>query len=118
MRGRTGTGIPYPLDFEVGIIGTMRFPHEDRIVEEILKVCKPDEIILFGSRAKGNFRKGSDIDIAVKGCREKTFRERRKLRERLNALAGLYSVDLIFYEDVDDSMRKIIDETGVVVWKR
>ncbi|WP_202806916.1 nucleotidyltransferase domain-containing protein, partial [Nitrincola nitratireducens] len=28
-----------------------------------------ESLVLFGSRAKGNFRKGSDVDIAVKGCR-------------------------------------------------
>ncbi len=26
-----------------------------------------DEIILYGSRAKGNFKKGSDIDLTLKG---------------------------------------------------
>jgi uncharacterized protein len=27
-----------------------------------------EEVILFGSRAKGTYREGSDIDITLKGC--------------------------------------------------
>ncbi len=27
-----------------------------------------DEAIIFGSRAKGNYKKGSDVDIAIKGA--------------------------------------------------
>ncbi len=37
-------------------------------IVKIIKHCsKVSEIILFGSRAKGNFTNGSDIDIALKG---------------------------------------------------
>ena len=34
-----------------------------------LKYKEIDRVIIFGSRAKGSFKKGSDIDIAVKGSR-------------------------------------------------
>ena len=35
---------------------------------EIFQKAPPDtEVILFGSRAKGNYREGSDIDLAIKG---------------------------------------------------
>lgn len=41
-------------------------------IEEILLILKSvpeiDEAIIFGSRAKGNFRNGSDLDIAIKGA--------------------------------------------------
>jgi len=40
-------------------------------VDEIIRILQRyqvvEEAILFGSRAKGNFKKGSDVDIAIKG---------------------------------------------------
>lgn len=37
----------------------------DMIISKICENKKVEKIILFGSRAKGNFKKGSDVDIAV-----------------------------------------------------
>ena len=36
-----------------------------RIVEVIVKEIDPDKIILFGSRARGDYREGSDYDVLV-----------------------------------------------------
>ena len=38
-----------------------------QIVDLILKYKKPEKIVLFGSRANGEFSKTSDIDIAIFG---------------------------------------------------
>lgn len=35
------------------------------IINRILQIIVPDKIILFGSRARGNFRKDSDYDLLV-----------------------------------------------------
>jgi type I restriction enzyme S subunit len=49
----------------------MRFGLEEHIIQALNEVFesnpKVDKAILFGSRAKGNFRLDSDIDIAIKG---------------------------------------------------
>jgi predicted nucleotidyltransferase len=37
------------------------------IVESISQFDEIDKAILFGSRAKGNYKRGSDIDIAIYG---------------------------------------------------
>lgn len=37
------------------------------IVEVISNYDRVDQAFLFGSRAKGNFRTGSDVDLALKG---------------------------------------------------
>jgi predicted nucleotidyltransferase len=39
----------------------------DRLQEVFRRYEEVDEVIIYGSRAKGNFRVGSDIDITVKG---------------------------------------------------
>ena len=53
-----------------------------RIVEVIVKEIDPDRIILFGSRARGDYDEGSDYDILVlkKGVRPE---ERRRLEGRI-----------------------------------
>jgi hypothetical protein len=35
-------------------------------------------------------------------------------------LAGLYTVDLLFYEEIEENLKEkeIIDRTGVVLWRR
>jgi predicted nucleotidyltransferase len=49
----------------------MDFGLREQDVAEIIRILQQfsvvEEAIIFGSRAKGNFKKGSDIDIAVKG---------------------------------------------------
>ena len=38
----------------------------DRIINVLSKFSEVEEVVLYGSRAKGNFRPGSDIDLTVK----------------------------------------------------
>jgi len=53
-----------------------------RIVEVIVKEIEPDMVILFGSRARGDYTEGSDYDILVlkKGIRPE---ERGKLEGKI-----------------------------------
>lgn len=94
----------------------------ERILSELIpclvKHLQPRRIILFGSRAKGSARPGSDIDLAVAGGKVPTFREERKLREELDRLAGIYSVDLVFLQQTDDTFRAMTEETGKVLYEK
>ena len=45
----------------------------DEVICEVSKLCRDfqaDEVILYGSRAKGTARERSDIDIAVSGVND------------------------------------------------
>ena len=84
------------------------------LVENLL----PKRIILFGSRAKGTARMGSDIDLALEGAAISDFCKERKLREALDQLAGIYSVDLVFLEQVDDVFSEMINQTGKVLYEK
>ncbi len=65
----------------------------------IKAILKQNEIricILFGSRAKGTFKKGSDVDIAVIG-------DHRKLSYCLNELTNLpYFFDVIDLDSINN----------------
>ena len=76
------------------------------------------EIILFGSRAKGTFTNGSDIDIALKG-------NKLSLKDILDATGEVeklllpYKLDLVLYDRVNEpALIDHIDRVGVVLFKR
>ena len=76
------------------------------------------EIILFGSRAKGTFTNGSDIDIALKG-------NKLSLKDILDATCEVekllipYKLDLVLYDRVNEpDLVDHIDRVGVVLFKR
>ena len=52
----------------------------ERAIEIIVKVADPDQIILFGSRARGNAKQESDYDICVI---KKGIAGRRKLTQQI-----------------------------------
>ena len=86
-----------------------------KIIEE-LKNYSPKKILLFGSRTRKDFRKNSDIDIAVD--LDLNFRDKRKLKEKIDFIAGLYSVDLIFLNEVDKSFRDKILNEGKILYEK
>ncbi|SNR61014.1 type VII toxin-antitoxin system MntA family adenylyltransferase antitoxin [Desulfurobacterium atlanticum] len=90
-----------------------------RIINDIITTLipyGPEKIILFGSRARGDFRINSDIDIAVD--LRLSFREKRKLKEKLDNISGLYSVDIVFLPDVNKSFKNKILKEGKVLYEK
>ena len=71
---------------------------------------------LFGSRARGDNNKNSDIDILVDArC---TFRQKRKLKEQLDCISGLLSVDVHFCDEISEKFfNKVITEAKVLYEK-
>jgi predicted nucleotidyltransferase len=85
----------------------------------ILDIFKDEEvsIILFGSRAKGNFYNTSDIDIAIL---PKNAYDKRKLtltREKIEKLNIPYKVEIVDLSDVSDNFKKNVLESGEI-WKK
>ena len=60
-----------------------------------------EKVILFGSRAKGNFREGSDIVLALFG-NNITLSQIFDIRVKIEDLGLLYSVDLVNYQKYKD----------------
>ncbi len=72
-----------------------------------------EEILVFGSRAKGNYKKGSDIDLAIKGknCNDKTA---MNINAILNEELPIpYFVDVLYYDGLDNpALKEHIDRVG------
>ena len=77
-----------------------------------------EEAIIFGSRAKGNNRKGSDIDIALKG--QTLDSVVLKLSGELNDESPLpYQFDILDYHSLsNDDLKEHIDRVGKVIYSK
>lgn len=64
--------------------------------------CFPqiEKAIIYGSRAKGNYRNGSDIDITLFG--DITFQQLNRISSQLDDLLLPYFIDLSIYKDIDN----------------
>ena len=78
-----------------------------------------EKVVLFGSRAMGNFKKGSDIDIAISGCRI-TPRTATKLSAKLNEDMPLpYFIEVINYQSLTNAeLKQHIDQFGKEIYNR
>ena len=73
-----------------------------------------DELILYGSRAKGNFREGSDIDLTVKG--NLLFDDLVKMSAKLEDLNLPWKIDLSLYSQIENKeLLEHIDRVGIVL---
>ena len=77
-----------------------------------------EQAIIFGSRAKGNYKPGSDIDIALKGKRiteKHVFQLRDELEEQLPLP---YFFDLIRYDSISNpDLFQHIDRVGQLIYQ-
>ena len=70
---------------------------------------------IYGSRAKGNFRNGSDIDFAVW---LKDGGETSRILGNLDELPTPYKFDITDYKNLEhEGMKKSIDTYGILFYK-
>ncbi|MGE5806681.1 MAG: type VII toxin-antitoxin system MntA family adenylyltransferase antitoxin [Ignavibacteria bacterium] len=87
------------------------------IVDLVKNELDPGVIILFGSRAKGINRNTSDFDVAV-DLNEPDNKIKRRLNEKLDRIRGLYKVDLVFLNNLEDEFKSLILKTGKVIYEK
>jgi len=91
---------------------TVKFIHS---VFEKHKAVKT--ILIFGSRAKGNYENGSDIDLAVEN--EISTEELTKIQNELENLDLLYKVDIVPYQEVKNTaLGQHIDRVKKIFYKQ
>ncbi|WP_291941975.1 nucleotidyltransferase domain-containing protein [Cetobacterium sp.] len=95
----------------------MKFALKERELDEIkvLYYLFPeiDEIVIFGSRARGDYNKVSDIDIAIKGDVDKIM---YKIRDYFEESSIMYTVDVVNYISISNQdFKENIDNEGIIV---
>lgn len=77
-----------------------------------------ERAVLYGSRAKGNYKPGSDIDLTLHG-RTLDSSLLGDIAEELDELLLPYTIDLSVYGDLDHAaLREHIDRVGVLFYER
>jgi len=77
------------------------------------------QVILYGSRAKGNYRNGSDIDVALKTGVNFTFTDLLRLGNDFDDSYLPYFVDVSIYDDISNpDLKTHIDKVGKVIYSR
>ncbi|WP_252244561.1 MULTISPECIES: nucleotidyltransferase domain-containing protein [unclassified Clostridium] len=71
-----------------------------------------NKVILFGSRAKGNARINSDIDLCI-DCSKKV---RYKIVENIDDIIGIYSSDILFSDSLNLEVKEQIDKYGIEIY--
>lgn len=88
---------------------------------EISKICENTSgisgAVIFGSRANGNFKRYSDIDIAIYGSISDL--EIEALASMLEELPTVYTFDLISYSRItNEYLKNHIDQVGIKIYER
>ena len=81
---------------------------------EIAKRCQVDKVLLFGSRARGDFKRTSDIDLAVAGG--DFLRFALDVEEETSTLLEFDIVDLD--RCMQQELRDSIDKEGRVIYEK
>ena len=80
------------------------FGLKDSIINQINNVFSnyPDieKAVIYGSRAKGNYRNGSDIDITLFG-ENLTYEQLNRIETQLDNLMLVYFIDLSLFKYID-----------------
>jgi predicted nucleotidyltransferase len=100
----------------------MKFGLEQTQIEDIQKIISSnsriEQVILFGSRAKGNYRPGSDIDLAVVGG-ELKLNDLLEIGIELEALNYPIKFDLVLYHQIkDDEVLDHIRRVGIHFYEK
>ncbi|OGC22228.1 hypothetical protein A2291_01385 [candidate division WOR-1 bacterium RIFOXYB2_FULL_42_35] len=98
----------------------MKFGLKEETIKKITTIfakhSQVEEVIIYGSRAKGNFKNGSDIDLTLKGP-NLNLTMINKISSEIDDLLLPYSFDISIFEQIDSQdLIDHIKRRGVVFY--
>ena len=98
------------------------FGLSNEVIKDISDVLKKhpniDKVLIFGSRAKGTYSEGSDIDLAAVG-ENITFNQLMDINIQIEDLGLLYKVDVVDYnKNVGTPIGEHIDRVGLLFYEK
>lgn len=100
---------------------------ENGLPESVIqKICavfvrypQVEKVVLYGSRAKGTYKNGSDIDLTLCGGADLTLNVLCKIANDLDDLYLPYMIDLSVFHDISDpDVIGHIQRVGMTVYER
>ena len=90
----------------------------DKINSVFAAVPEIEQVIIYGSRAKGNYRNGSDIDLVIKG-EGVSLTRLLKIENELDDLLLPYRIDLsLLHKNDDAALLDHINRVGAVFYDK
>lgn len=90
----------------------------ERLFDVFAHHPKVKQVVLYGSRAKGNYRAGSDIDLSILDS-DLSFDELLRIQTEIDELLMPYIVDLSRFERIEnEALQEHIRRVGIVVYRR
>lgn len=98
----------------------MKYGISDDVIDEIKNVFLHHEniekVLIFGSRAKGTYSEGSDIDLALVG-KDIDYRQMLDISNDMENIGLLYKVDIMDYsKNIGTPIGEHIDRVGKVFY--
>jgi len=95
-----------------------KFGLSAKVIEKVLEVFAKhpeiSQVVIYGSRAKGNYKTGSDIDLTLKGPKELDMEVLYQVIGELDELNLPYTFDVSLYNSItNEDLIAHIDRVGV-----
>ena len=100
----------------------MKYGLKEKTIEQIQAVFSKypnvEKAVLYGSRAKGNYKNGSDIDLTLHG-KDLTLKIQHKIATELDDLLLPYKIDLSIFDQITNpEFIDHIQRVGIVFYER
>ena len=99
------------------VIPGMSRPRQQRLLDVLIQQADVDVIWLFGSRAMGRERPGSDIDLCVDAA-HLSHRDRLRLMAAIDDLLLPWTVDLALRHELPPDLLSHVQRVGRCLWTR
>jgi len=101
----------------------MKYGLPEAAVQKICAVLRRypqvEKAILYGSRAKGNFKNGSDIDLTLRGGADLTLNVLYRIMDELDDLLLPHIIDLSIFDNIHDpDVIEHIQRVGVTFYEK
>lgn len=90
--------------------------YKKKIIRVIQALMPGVKIILFGSRARGDHSRSSDIDIALDAGKKLRRADVGEIRDMFMESNIIHKIDVLDYHGVSKDMQEMIDKEGIA-WK-
>ena len=101
----------------------MKYGLKDSTIRKVQSVLagypQVGKAVLYGSRAMGNYKNGSDIDLTLCGGAGLTRKVLYRIMDELDDLLLPYMIDLSIFEDISDpDLRDHIERAGLTFYSQ
>lgn len=100
----------------------MKFGLKENVIKSIEEILSDfpqvETVLIYGSRAKGNYRPGSDVDLSLKGD-DLSLQVLNKISLQLDDLLLPYTFDLSVFDHIDNEyLKEHIERVGKIIYQK